>query len=107
MNIQNKPSGAPSTATLTQAKDVAKSTQAETLARQKPVVAQATGDKTEISPRAKDFVKIEGMAKQAPEIREERVAALKKQIQDGTYKVDAETLANKLVDEHVSWAKKG
>lgn len=42
------------------------------------------------------------LAHQAPDVRKDKVAALKKKVQSGSYRVDAAAVADKLVDEHAS-----
>jgi len=58
-----------------------------------------------ISPHAKDraaaFQKAFDIAKATPEIREDRVKALKEQIQNGTYKVDSGDIADAMLREAV------
>jgi len=41
------------------------------------------------------------LAKSAPDVRADKVAALKAQVQNGTYRIDAKAIADKLVDEHL------
>lgn len=60
--------------------------------------------KTEISPKAKEAAQAKAVATSAPDVREERVAALKKQIAEGKYKIDADAIASKMVDEHLATA---
>jgi negative regulator of flagellin synthesis FlgM len=60
--------------------------------------------RTEISSKAKEAAQAKSIATSAPDVREERVAALKKQIAEGKYKVDANAIADKLVDEHLATA---
>ncbi len=55
-----------------------------------------------ISTRAKDSARAKSIAKDAPDVNEEKVARLKAAVQNGSYKVDAEAVASKLVDDHVS-----
>src|SRR3989344_8544414 len=59
-----------------------------------------SGANVEISDRAKLMQQATDLAKASPDVRAEKVAALKKSIQDGTYKVDSQAVADKLVDEH-------
>ena len=54
-----------------------------------------------ISGKAKEASKIKEMAKEAPDVNESKVAKLKSAIQNGTYNVDAEAIADRLVDEHL------
>ena len=57
--------------------------------------------RAEISSKAKDLAKSKAVAESAPDVREDKVAELKKRIEGGKYKVDADAIANKLVDEHL------
>jgi len=56
----------------------------------------------DISSKAKGMARAHEVATQAPDVREDRVAALKQKIQSGEYKVDAEGLADKILSEHMS-----
>jgi negative regulator of flagellin synthesis FlgM len=58
--------------------------------------------KTEISTKGKDFSKAKAVAANAPDVREEKIAELKKRIAGGKYEVDANKVASKMVDEHLS-----
>lgn len=53
----------------------------------------------DISSKSQDFVQIKGLMAQIPEVREEKVQALKSQIEAGSYKVDSTALAGKMVKE--------
>jgi flagellar biosynthesis anti-sigma factor FlgM len=57
--------------------------------------------KSEISPKSKEFSKAKEVASQAPDIREDKVAELKKRIAEKSYQVDANAIADKLVDDHL------
>ena len=59
------------------------------------------GAKAEISSKAKEFVQAKAVATQTPDIREDKVSDLKKRISEGTYKVDEEAIADRMVDEHL------
>ena len=56
----------------------------------------------EISDKAQLMKQAAEIAKGTSDIRANRVAELKKAIQDGTYRVDSQAVADKLVDEHLS-----
>lgn len=58
--------------------------------------------KTDISSKAKEFSKAYSVAASTPDIREDRVADLKKRISEGTYKIDNEAIADKMISEHMS-----
>lgn len=61
----------------------------------------------EISTKAKEFVKAKEVATNAPEIREAKIAELKRRIAEGKYKVDADKVADKMVEDHLKSAEKG
>jgi negative regulator of flagellin synthesis FlgM len=62
---------------------------------------------TEISGKAKEASKAKAIATQTPDVREDKIAALKARIADGSYKVDSKAIADKLVDEHLASAAAG
>lgn len=59
-------------------------------------------EKVAISGKARDIAKAREAASSAPDIDEARVARLKAAIQNGSYKVDAEKVADRLVDDHLA-----
>jgi len=56
----------------------------------------------EISENARLMQKAAEVAKGAPDVRADKIAALKKAIADGTYQVSADKLAEKILDEHLA-----
>ena len=64
--------------------------------------SNATDVKAEISTRGRELLKAKQTATEAPDVREERIAELKRRIQAGAYKVDSAAVADKMVDEHMS-----
>lgn len=58
--------------------------------------------KPEISPKAREFAQAKEVASKAPDVREDRIAELKKKIASGSYQVNAQAIADKMVDEHMS-----
>lgn len=62
----------------------------------------ASSDNVSISTRARDAKMAKDIAKAAPDEDAEKIARLKSAIQAGTYKVDAEKIADRLVDDHLS-----
>ncbi len=56
----------------------------------------------EISGKAREFSKAKAVASSAPDVREEKVAELKRKISEGKYQVNAEALADRMVDEHMA-----
>lgn len=63
--------------------------------------ARSSSD-VEISEQARLFKAATEMARQNPEIRSEKVEALKQRIRSGTYQVDAAAVADKLLEEHLN-----
>jgi negative regulator of flagellin synthesis FlgM len=58
--------------------------------------------KTDISARGKEFARAKEVASGAPDVREEKIAELKRRIEAGHYHVDADKIADKLVDDHLA-----
>lgn len=66
--------------------------------------SRAEGDITEkvaISGKAKDAARAKEIAMSAPDTDESRIAKLKAVIDGGNYKIDADQIADRLVDEHL------
>mgnify|MGYP000942949897 CR=1 FL=1 len=61
----------------------------------------ANYEKVDISSGAKQAAKAKEIASNAPDVREERVAQLREAIQKGTYKVDTDAVAEKMLAEHM------
>lgn len=59
-----------------------------------------SGARAEISARAREFAKAKEAASSAPDVREERVAELKRRIASGTYEVDADAVADRMIKDH-------
>lgn len=59
--------------------------------------------KPEISEKAKEFSKALSVASSAPDVREDKIAELKKRINEGRYEVDSKKVADKLVDDHLAF----
>lgn len=58
----------------------------------------AKDDKFEISQTGKDLAVAKKALSETSDIREERVAAIKKQMEEGTYKVSAEDVVEKILN---------
>ncbi len=56
-------------------------------------------DLVQISSKAKELGELKQIIQQMPEIRTEKVEALKKAIQEGTYQVDSLKIAGKILEE--------
>ena len=59
------------------------------------------GAKVEISEKGREFAKVKAAAHDAPDVREEKIAALRKKMAEGTYKVNPDAVADRMVDEHL------
>lgn len=60
------------------------------------------GASAEISARAREMAMAKKLASQPDASREEKIAELKRQIANKEYKVNAEAVADRLVDEHLA-----
>lgn len=59
---------------------------------------QTKDDSTRISAKAKEIMTARAELKKMPQVREEKVAALKEKVQSGNYQVDSEKLAAKILN---------
>jgi negative regulator of flagellin synthesis FlgM len=57
-----------------------------------------TSDSVEISDRSRELARARQAVDAAPDVRADKVAAIKKRIEDGTYSVSPELLARKLME---------
>ena len=58
-------------------------------------------DKVVLSPKAKEVQEATKIIKELPDIQEEKVAQLKEQIDQGTYRVDGKKIAFKMLKESI------
>jgi negative regulator of flagellin synthesis FlgM len=65
------------------------------------------GARTEISQKGKELAMAKSLAASAPDVREDRVADLKRRIAEGSYKIDADAIADRMVDEHLKMSGNG
>jgi len=71
---------------------------------QKPGEADAktaSGDRAEFSARSREMQKIYEVLQTTPEVRSDKVSEIKSRIEDGRYRVDSETLAEKIIKESI------
>jgi negative regulator of flagellin synthesis FlgM len=64
-----------------------------------PTPSAAAGDKVHLSPQVRELQAARSVAAGIPEIREAKVAAIRAQIEAGTYRVDSEKIAGKVLAE--------
>ncbi|MEN6620513.1 MAG: flagellar biosynthesis anti-sigma factor FlgM [Smithella sp.] len=68
---------------------------------------QATGttsimeEKVDLSTQAKDIQQVNNTLSQLPDVREEKIQELKSQVEKGTYNVNGEDIAGKMVGESI------
>ena len=55
----------------------------------------------EISSAGKEFALAKAVASDAPDVRDEKIAELKRRIAAGKYNIDAEAVADRMVDDHL------
>jgi negative regulator of flagellin synthesis FlgM len=67
-------------------------------ASEAPKHASASGEAVHLSPEAQQLQKISDKLRDQPTVNSARVAELKQAIADGSYKVDADRVASKLLD---------
>jgi negative regulator of flagellin synthesis FlgM len=66
-----------------------------------PVAGSKTAE-VEISENARLMKQAHELARNAPDIRENRVASLRQKIRDGSYSVDSGALAERIIAEHLA-----
>jgi len=59
----------------------------------------SSGDRVEFSARSKEMQKIYEVLQASPDVRSEKVADLKRRIEEGRYRVDSEAVAEKIIRE--------
>jgi len=62
-----------------------------------------TSKEVDFSPRAQQFQKAKEAALNAPDTNREKVERLKKMVHEGTYKVDADAVAERMLNDHLEW----
>ena len=60
--------------------------------------ASRAADQVTLSDSARSLASAQDAVRSAPDIREQKVAAIKQQVESGTYQVSARVLARKMVD---------
>jgi negative regulator of flagellin synthesis FlgM len=58
-------------------------------------------DKVELSVQSKEMQKVYEVLQTTPDVRDEKVSALKESIQQGQYQVDGEAVADKMIRESI------
>ncbi len=79
---------------------VSKLYQTNNIKSTKSVKGSSFSDKLEISQTGKDYQIAKNALKSVPDVREERVREIKERIASGTYNVNAEEVADKLIENY-------
>jgi len=61
--------------------------------------ASTVTEKVDLSSRAKDIRQIKQLLNQTPEVREDKISELKRQIESGKYTIQSDQIAEKIVGE--------
>lgn len=67
----------------------------------KPAVAVEGKDQVEISQTGAEITKAKEVIRETPDVRVEKVREVKKEVDDGTYKVDGRKVAAKIIKENI------
>jgi negative regulator of flagellin synthesis FlgM len=92
----------------TQAEGLKKTDQSAKADRARQVEQMAKNQNTvspgraELSSKGKDLAKAHAVASAAPDVRMDRVAELKRQIAEGSYKIDSEAIADEMIRNHAA-----
>lgn len=78
---------------------------AKLAAKAKAKSASSTGDRVSVSEDAKLMAEAAKRAQEAPDVRVDRVEALRAQVQSGTYTPDSRQIAQKMVDGQVEFMR--
>ncbi len=69
--------------------------------------AESDGASANISSRGREMAQAKAIVDGTPDVREEKIAELKRRIAAGAYNVDANKIADKMVDEHLKMSGLG
>jgi negative regulator of flagellin synthesis FlgM len=78
-----------------------KSEAAEKSAKSGASANAAASTKTELSAKGREMAQAKAAASDAPDVREEKIAELKRRIAAGNYSVDSNAVADRMVDDHL------
>ena len=68
---------------------------------QKDTVIAPAEDKIILSERAKEVYRFTKMSESLPDVREDKISAIKSRIASGEYKVDSKKVAGKIISESI------
>jgi negative regulator of flagellin synthesis FlgM len=62
---------------------------------------QPDSDRLELSARSRDISHLNELIQSTPDIREDKVASIRRQLENGTYNVKAEKIAEKILSDNL------
>jgi negative regulator of flagellin synthesis FlgM len=101
MKVEQSRSHPNSTADVSSGRATGKSETSSSSAKKGDSKTNLDSAKTEISSRGREFAAAKAMAKSAPDVREDRVADLKKRIAEGSYAMNSDAIADRMVNDHI------
>lgn len=60
------------------------------------------GDRVSLSPQARELLKAQHALASLPDVREDKVAEIKKRLEAGDYRIDSDAIAGKMIREALS-----
>ncbi len=97
MKIGNEGAPSPLSIYRQQSEQVAQANEQGAVKAQKPEAPK--GDQVQLSDNAKMMAQAHGVASETPDVRAEKVSALREQVQNGTYQVDNKKVAEGIIKE--------
>ena len=95
-----KINGAPYVVDLSQSAPVRKERALDQAARSESSAKVRILDRVEISPRSREMARLKREVEAMPEVRLERVALARQNLQQGEYRVEASVLAQKMLEAY-------
>ena len=100
-NVQSSEAAASkSTSKAAQAKKTGKAAEGQAQGKAQSADSAASS-KAELSAKGREMSQAKAVASDAPDVREEKIAELKRRIQEKRYQVDSTKVADKMVDDHL------
>lgn len=105
MKVQNPTSGPASaqSASTHRSGEAKKARPASSGEVKSPAKEGGSPSMADISARAKEMANARQIAEHAPDTRDARIAELRKKIQDKSYQVDADAVADRMIKEHAEF----
>jgi flagellar biosynthesis anti-sigma factor FlgM len=72
---------------------------------ERPPEVSGEGDTVSLSGKAQDLYEARRIMGEIPDVRAEKVARLRKEIEDGTYRVEGRDIAKKMIEEALEYER--